>query len=193
MIKEARDCKMCKHCSEFIDELTCKIMQSKLKNDTFGEYDIYTLSNTKLAVNCGYFKQISIDEFYLRDKFIKNFDSALSLNVDLLYPSDLYNRCCGKTSSLNEIGYFYQALGYNVVVLSSHKSSIIYNAEVYIDDLKDLSYYYNKDVICLVDEYNIKNNLKYMRELSSKLNIRFIGFYIGEHFGLDKDYRKGEN
>jgi hypothetical protein len=76
----------------------------------------------------------------------------------MLYNSNWYDRGWGKTTVINEIGFTYQALGYEVYILTPI-NCVEYYASKRISNVNDLRGIRRDNLIVLVDEESGKSDL----------------------------------
>ena len=107
--------------------------------------------------------------------FFDIFDDCLQKKQHKVYSSD--RRAWGKTTILNELGITYQALGYEVLLLTMFPNSNEHFATRCINDERDLRGLPRDKTIMIVDEYKILNDKNhYLFNAIEKLDIPYVGF-----------------
>ena len=108
--------------------------------------------------------------------YFDTFDIHLSFKKSFLLPSD--GRRFGETTVINEIGFLYQALGYEVLLFTENILTEEMFATKYISDVKDLFGIKLDNCIAVFDGYNLtpdyeKNEIIQRLEC---LKIPYVGF-----------------
>lgn len=107
--------------------------------------------------------------------FYESFDSQLQARLNNLVSAE--DRAWGKTTILNEIGFTYQALGYNVLLLTNCSNSIEYFATRYITIASSLRGFNRNKTIVIIDECNINDGeFKEILKTLDELKIPYVGF-----------------
>ena len=105
------------------------------------------------------------------------FDQCLQQRKNKLLSSQ--QRAWGKTTILNEIGFTYQALGYDVLLVTTHSESNEHIATMYFDYVftkARLLADYGKTIV-IVDEYDYCDlNFQEIMEFFDKKKIPYVGF-----------------
>lgn len=122
-----------------------------------------------------------------QEVFYDGMEKAILNKKFALYDPDTFDRGTGKTTVVNEIGFTYQALGYNVYVLSPCRNLEYYACKM-IDKIEDLRGIKINNLIILVDE-ELKElkSYKIIESFCKHLNIPMVGFVRNKVTNLDDD------
>ena len=108
--------------------------------------------------------------------FFDIFDNYLQNRQNKLYPSD--RRAWGKTTIINEIGFTYQALGYEVLLITHFPNANEHFANRCIFNEWEFSGVNREKTIVIIDEYDVQKNYdaRFLLEELRQLNIPYVGF-----------------
>lgn len=119
------------------------------------------------------FYKKTFNEFYVR-LFIAYLQNGKDHIVDILKSN--IERGMGKTRVINEIGLTYQALGYEVILMTPYDDEHI--ATVLLRNrIEDIKYCFPTKTICLVDEWDFhnKNTNEFLYYLK-RYKVPIVGF-----------------
>lgn len=109
--------------------------------------------------------------------WFNRFDECLQKRLSYLKSSK--DRGWGKTTVLNEIGFIYQALGYNVILVTQFPNSNEHYACLLFDNIFLKSVFlsdYSKTIV-IVDEYDYQDsNFRDIVEFFNDKKIPYVGF-----------------
>ena len=104
------------------------------------------------------------------------FDKKLQDGTGCIISS--YERQWGKTTIVNEIGFTYQALGYQVFLLTKFPQSNEHFANKYVASESDICGIGGNKCIAIIDEYDIKNYAdSSLLDCLEYCNIPCVGFW----------------
>lgn len=118
---------------------------------------------------------------YEQQFWFDRFDECLQKRLSYLSSSE--DRGWGKTTVLNEIGFTYQALDYDVLLITEYPESNVHYATKYIGSIRDLYGVRTNKTICIFDEYRVFSEIRRKREFFinvidelNRMNIPYVGF-----------------
>lgn len=108
-----------------------------------------------------------------QQEYFDLFDNNLQVNVSYIVIDN--DRQWGKTTILNEIGLTYQALGYEVILLTKYPQANNHFATRYVSNMNDLQRINLDDdkIIAIVDEYDIGEEII---DCLQKYDVPIVGF-----------------
>ena len=108
--------------------------------------------------------------------FFDIFDDCLQKKQHKVYSSD--RRAWGKTAIINEIGFTYQALGYEVLLITQFPNANEHFASRCIFNEWEFAGMKREKTIVIIDEYDVQKNYdaRFLMEELRQLNIPYVGF-----------------
>ena len=108
--------------------------------------------------------------------FFDIFDNYLQNKQNKLYPSG--RRAWGKSTIMNEIGFTYQALGYEVLLITQFPNANEHFASKCIFNEWEFAGVKREKAIVIIDEYDVQKNYeaRFLLEALKQLNIPYVGF-----------------